>query len=87
MTKPELTSEEKLDQILKYQKRTYRWAVFRGVVSLLFFLIFIILPIIGGLYLADYLKNDMDWSKINEMKAQFENFQNFDLGELMKGFK
>lgn len=39
--------EEKIDEILKYQKSAYRWAVFRAIVSFTFFLLFVLLPIIA----------------------------------------
>ena len=56
--------EEKIDKILKYQKRAARAAIFRGVISFIFFLVFIVLPIIGGFYLAEYIKKNVDLDKI-----------------------
>ena len=57
---------EKIDKILVYQKRATRIAIFRGVISFIFFLIFIVLPIIGGFYLFQYLKENVDFKKISD---------------------
>ncbi len=82
------TLEEKIDQILKYQKSAQRWAMMRGITSFLFFLIFVILPAIASFYLVGYLQKNVDWSKFGDMKAQFEQLQNMssefkNFGEMM----
>ena len=53
----EMTLEEKVDELLKYQKRIHHIAVTRTVFSILTFVILVILPIFGFFYLADYLGN------------------------------
>ena len=78
MQKNNLNSEEKLDRILKYTRRAYHWEVLRGIISFLFFLIFFVLPLIGGFYFFNYFKENVDWSKWNDMKKQFQEFQGFD---------
>ncbi|MFH1012287.1 MAG: hypothetical protein V1760_00925 [Candidatus Peregrinibacteria bacterium] len=83
MAKPVLSTEEKLDLILKYTKGARRWAVLRGVISLLVFIIFVVLPLIGGIYLYQYVKN-IDLDKLQNIQAQFEEFKN--LGEALKQF-
>jgi len=57
--------EVKIDKILKYQKRASRYAIFRGIISFIFFLVFIVLPIIGGFYIAEYIKHRVDLDKIS----------------------
>lgn len=76
MPKPDLTSDEKIDFIFRYCRRTYHWAVFRGVISFLFFLIFVVLPVVGGVFAYKYFKT-IDWSKFGNIQAQFEEFQDF----------
>ena len=82
MPKSQMTSEEKLDLILKYTKRAHHWNVFKGVISFLFFLIFVVLPLVGGFYFFNYLKDNVDWSKWKDVQGQFESFKNFDFKNL-----
>jgi hypothetical protein len=59
--------EEKLDAILEYQKKAAHRALFKAIISFIFFLVFIVLPVIGGFYLYDYMKNSgIDLQKITE---------------------
>jgi hypothetical protein len=48
--------EEKLDRILAYQKKTAQMESFRAIMSFIFFLVFVVLPIIGCFYLYDYMQ-------------------------------
>lgn len=58
MTKvEEMTLDEKVDEILKYQRRLHHMAIIRAIFSFLIFLIIVVLPIVGFYYLADYLSN------------------------------
>jgi len=58
MTKlEEMTLEEKVDELLKYQRRIHHIAITRAVFSILTFVILVVLPILGFFYLADYLSN------------------------------
>jgi len=42
-------------------------ATFRAIISFIFFLVFIVLPLIGTYYLYDYMKNaGLDFQKISE---------------------
>ena len=66
------TLEEKLDLILKYQKSARRWAIFRGLISFIFFLVFIVLPIIGTIYLVDYIKSSAEPGKYNQYIEQIK---------------
>ena len=83
MEKKPLTTDQKIDLILKYAKSERHWAIFRGVISALFFFIFVVLPIIGSFYLVDYAKNNVNWSEwdknIQQMKNQFKNLQSLNL--------
>ncbi len=51
-----MNTEEKIDAILKYQRGAYRWAVPRGLMSLIFFLVFIVLPVSAVIYGLDWLQ-------------------------------
>ena len=81
--------EEKIDQILKYQKHVRRLAIFRGIISFLFFFIFIIAPIIGGFYLVKYVSAKVDLTKISSQYQEF--YQTIESikksGDLIKGME
>lgn len=51
----EMTLEEKVDEILKYQRRLHHMAIVRAIFSFLIFLIIVVLPIWGFYYLANYM--------------------------------
>jgi len=74
--------EEKIDEILKYQKSAYRWAVFRAVISLLFFLLFVLLPIIATVMFIQ----SFDFAEITNglQNAQNASGQMDQIGELLK---
>ena len=63
--------EEKIDQVLKYQKSAHGWIILRGIIGLIFFLIFIVLPILGGFYLFQYFKTNVDFEKISNQYTEF----------------
>lgn len=81
MAKPTLSNDEKIDWLYHYARRTYHWAVFRGVISFLIFLVFVVLPLIGGVFVFRYFKNDFDWGNL---QSQFQDFKSF--GESFKQF-
>jgi predicted nucleic acid-binding Zn ribbon protein len=45
MTDDQLTLEEKVDEILKYQRRMYRAQIIKSVINFILFMVFIVLPI------------------------------------------
>lgn len=67
--------EQKLDQILAYQKSARRWTMIRGIISLFFFIVFVVIPLIASFYLLDHLQKNVDWGKFGDMKSQFEQLQ------------
>lgn len=69
--------EEKVDQILKYQKRTHHMILVRGVISFILFMVLIVGPIIGTYYLWDFVKANVD---IGQLTEQYQNLIN--LGQL-----
>lgn len=64
--------EEKIDLILDYQRSIRRMAIARAVISVILFFVFVVLPIIGGFYLARYIQENVDLGKIT---SQYQNFQ------------
>ncbi|MBU0578302.1 hypothetical protein KJ742_03845 [Patescibacteria group bacterium] len=66
MTNDQLSTDEKLDLIIKYQKSAAHWAMARTIISILIIFIFIVLPIIGTFYLFDKLKNSVDFAEIGQ---------------------
>ena len=51
----DMTLDEKVDELLKYQRRTHHIAIIRAIFSFLIFLIIVVLPIWGFYYMANYL--------------------------------
>lgn len=71
-TRPSLAGlEEKIDKILKYQKTARLLAIFRGFVSLMIFLVFIVLPIVGGFYLFQFFKTS---DTLDRIRGQYTEF-------------
>ncbi len=63
--------ETKIDEILKYQKHMRYMAIFRGIVSFIFFFVFIIAPIIGGVYLVKYFNEKIGVEKVQQQYIEF----------------
>ncbi len=60
MTKVEnMTLDEKVDEILKYQRRFQHMAIARAVISFVIFLVIVVLPIWGFYYIANYMTDAM----------------------------
>ncbi|MBN2096054.1 hypothetical protein JW752_01505 [Candidatus Peregrinibacteria bacterium] len=69
---PDLSSlEAKMDQMLKYQRTVRGIAIFRGIISFLFFLVFIVLPIVGGVYFFKYIRTS---GLIDQISGQYTDF-------------
>lgn len=58
----DMTLEEKVDAILKYQKRLHHMAILKVIFSALTFIILVVLPVIGIYYLSDYIANSVGLS-------------------------
>lgn len=58
--------EEKVDQILKYSKKTHRWIMVKGIIGILMFIVFVVLPIVGTYYLWDFVQANVDLGQIVE---------------------
>jgi len=50
MTNDQLSLEEKVDEILKYQRRMYRAQIIKSVINFILFMVFIVLPIVWLIY-------------------------------------
>jgi len=72
--KPKLNTDEKIDLLLEYQKKTKRYNLIRMIFSILVFLIVVILPVIGIVWLGDYIKETLGLNP-NDFKNSLENFQ------------
>ena len=55
----EMTLDEKVDEILKYQRRLHHLAIARIVFSFLTFFVLVILPIFGFYYLMEHLRDNI----------------------------
>lgn len=62
----DMTLEEKVDELLRSQRRAHRMAVIRSVVSLVLFFVLVILPLVGFYY---WIRNFQDHygTNINEL--------------------
>lgn len=86
--------EVKIDKILKYQKTVWGIAIFRGIISFIFFLVFIVLPIVGGVYFFKFIQSS---GLIDQLSGQYADFyqtldslkdtagQAGDLGSMLDG--
>lgn len=86
--------EVKIDKIMKYQKTVRGIAIFRGIISFIFFLIFIVLPIVGGVYFFKFIQTS---GLIDQLSGQYtdfyqvlDNFKNTagqvgDMGSMLDG--
>jgi cytochrome c biogenesis protein CcdA len=63
MAKDNLTLEEKVDKILKYQTKMYRWQVAKSIINFILFFVLVVLPIIWLFY---WIKS-VDFSSYIEM--------------------
>ena len=71
----EMTLEEKVDEILRYQRNAHRMAIIRGIISFLLFFILIVLPLFGFYY---WVKDFQENSGINlsEIGNTLQNAKN-----------
>ena len=71
--------EVKIDKIMKYQRTVRGIAIFRGIISFIFFLVFIVLPIAGGVYFFKYIQSS---GLIDQLSGQYADFY-----QTIEGFK
>jgi len=57
-----MTLEDKVDELLKYQRRMHHIVVARTVLGVLTFFVLVVLPILGFYFLADYLSDTVGLS-------------------------
>lgn len=71
----EMTLEEKIDEILKYQRKVHKMAIVRAIFSFVIFFVLVILPIWGFYYLAAYFRDNVgiNFSEIGETLQRVEN--------------
>jgi hypothetical protein len=74
---------EKLDQILTYQKNAHRWAVVKGVINFLLFFVLVILPIIWAYSLIRTFAGQVDFTKLASQYTQAA--QLLDEADTLKG--
>ncbi len=72
--KPPLTTEEKLDKILDYQRKMHFWAVVKALTNVTLFLLFIVLPIIGIVYFFDWAKESLGLN-LDQFKQTMEGLK------------
>jgi hypothetical protein len=76
MDTSKLSTDEKLDLILKYQKSQRFWAIVKALFSLSMFIIFIVIPIVWAvMFVREHLAG-VDLSQINQI---LENLKSVDM--------
>ena len=65
--------DEKINQILKYQRNAAHMETVRTIISVLVFIIFVVLPIIGTYYLYEQFKGSIDFSKIGQQYQELSS--------------
>jgi len=68
-----LSIEEKVDKILKYTKAARRWSIVRGIISIIFLLVFIVGPVIGGVYLFRWINTQIDFEEVGNQYTEFQD--------------
>jgi len=63
MSNKDLTLEEKIDKILKYQTRVYRLQIIKFIIGLILFIVIVVLPIVWFVY---WIKS-FDFTGISEV--------------------
>ena len=63
-----MTLEEKVDKILKYQTRIYRWQLIKSIIGLVLFIVLVVIPIVWFIY---WIKS-MDFTGIS---GAYENIK------------
>lgn len=53
----EMTLEEKIDELLKFQRRQRIYGIIRVIFNVLIFVVVVVLPIWGFYWIVDYLQN------------------------------
>lgn len=54
-----LTLEEKIDEILRYQKSQRRWTAAKTVSNIVFFVVLVGLPLLGMVYFFNWAKSSL----------------------------
>lgn len=57
--KAPVTLEEKIDEILRYQKSARNWGIVKALTNVTFFMLFIVLPIVGIFYFFNWAGNEL----------------------------
>jgi predicted nucleic acid-binding Zn ribbon protein len=58
----DMTTDEKIDELLKYQRKLHRMAIIKTILSSLTFILLVVLPIAGTIYLGNYILNSLGLS-------------------------
>ena len=74
MEEKKLTLDEKIDLLLLYEKKQKTYNLVRMIFSILIFFIVVVLPVIGIIWIGDYLKETMglDPEKFKESLQKIE---------------
>ncbi len=83
----DMTLEEKVDHLLKYQIKMQRYARIKTVLSIITFIVVIVIPIILTIWAGRYLQETLGLtgSEIGEVLRDVKNLTDFGGAENIKG--
>ena len=58
----DMNLEEKVDELLKYQRKIHHMAIAKTIFSFLTFFVIVVLPILGVIYLGNYIADSVGLS-------------------------
>jgi hypothetical protein len=79
-----LSSDEKLDLILKYQKSQRFWSIVRAIVSLSVFIVFIVIPIV---WTVMFVKEHLAGVDFTQISQAMENLKGIDINQVNKSLE
>lgn len=76
----DMTLDEKIDEILKYQRRLHNITIIKGIISFSLFMILVVLPMIGFYYWFQSFQENygMNLSEIGETLQQVKSITDID---------
>jgi len=74
MNDENLTLEEKVDEILKYQRRMYRAQIIKSVINFILFMVLVVLPIVAFYYLVKSVDLTGITETLNNLKGASGGF-------------
>ncbi len=84
----EMTLEEKVDEILRFQRRAHRMAIVKSMISIALFVVLVIIPLVGFYYwIQDFQENfGMSMTEVGDTLKRVDNITELDGLDSLKNF-